>query len=199
MRAGAPPISARGSNSSASPATISRRPGYRSAISASAAIARSSRSTAITRRAPAASSARVSPPGPGPISTTVQAVERARRARDARGQVEIEQEILAERFLGAETVSPDHLAQRRKIVDGAHASTPVCGHASSAAGAPGRGPRACRELAGPRSDWRDRRGRCRRCRRRCRDRARCARTASPSVTLTAWSKASVLIGISAWS
>ena len=34
-------------------------------------MARASRSTAITRAAPSASSARVSPPGPGPISTTV--------------------------------------------------------------------------------------------------------------------------------
>ena len=84
---------------------------------ASAAIARSSRSIAITRRAPAASSARVSPPGPGPISTTVDAVERAGGARDAAGQIEIEQEILAERFLGGEAVAADDLAQRRQVVD----------------------------------------------------------------------------------
>ena len=51
-----------------------------------------------------ASSARVRPPGPGPISITVDAVERAGGARDAAGQVEVEQEVLAERFLGGEAV-----------------------------------------------------------------------------------------------
>ena len=55
----------------ASAQTISSRPGYRLAISSSGASARSSRSTAMTRLAPSASSARVSPPGPGPISITV--------------------------------------------------------------------------------------------------------------------------------
>ena len=48
--------------------------------------------------APSRSSARVSPPGPGPISTMV-AFKGARRAGDAAGEVEIEQEVLAEAFL----------------------------------------------------------------------------------------------------
>ena len=48
-----------------------------------------------------ASSARVSPPGPGPTSITVTPASGAGGARDAAGEVEVEQEILAERFLGA--------------------------------------------------------------------------------------------------
>ena len=51
------------------------------------------------------------------------AVERAGRARDAAGEVEIEQEILAERFFGGKTVPPDHLPQRRQIIDRAHAGS----------------------------------------------------------------------------
>ena len=52
----------------------------------------------MTRRAPSASSARVSPPGPGPISIDGRVLERARRARDPRSEIEVEQKILAERF-----------------------------------------------------------------------------------------------------
>jgi hypothetical protein len=73
MRSGAPPAlacSVAASSASASPAMISRRPGQCVAISASAARQRSSRSIATTFFAPWASSARVRPPGPGPISTT---------------------------------------------------------------------------------------------------------------------------------
>jgi len=51
----------------------------------------------------------------------VDARERTRRAGDAGGEVEIEKKILAERLLGSETVSAYHLAERRKIIDGAHA------------------------------------------------------------------------------
>ena len=71
MRSGRlPALAARTAKSSAraSSATISRRPGQRAAMSASAARQRGSRSTAMTLAAPSASSARVSPPGPGPIS-----------------------------------------------------------------------------------------------------------------------------------
>ena len=53
------------------------------------------------RAAPAASSARVRPPGPGPTSMTVASVERPGGARDAAGQIEVEQEVLAERLLRA--------------------------------------------------------------------------------------------------
>ena len=61
------------------------------------------------------------PARPGTDLDGVHALERARRARDASGEVEIEKKILAKRLLGSETVSADHLAERRKIIDGAHA------------------------------------------------------------------------------
>ena len=84
-------------------------------------MARSSRSTAMTRRAPAASSARVSPPGPGPISTTstpssgpAARAMRAVRLRSSR-------KFWPSDFLARETVPADDLAQRRQVVDGAHA------------------------------------------------------------------------------
>ena len=51
----------------------------------------------------------------------VDARERTRRAGDASSEVEVEKKILAERLLGSETVSAYHLAERRKIIDGAHA------------------------------------------------------------------------------
>src|SRR5262245_52905476 len=47
-------------------------------------------------------------------------VERSGGACDTTGQVEIEQEILAERPLGRQTVPPDHLTQWRQLVDCAH-------------------------------------------------------------------------------
>ena len=72
----------------------------------------------MTFRAPCASSARVRPPGPGPISTTATPSERAGRAGDAAGEVEVEEEILAERFLRREAVRGDDLAQRRQAVGG---------------------------------------------------------------------------------
>ncbi len=82
---------------------IDRRgdPDSASAISASAAKARSSRSTAMTRRAPSASSARVEPARPGTDLDHGDAVERAGGACDAAGEVEVEQEVLAERLLRA--------------------------------------------------------------------------------------------------
>ena len=40
--------------------------------------------------------------------------------RNPRGEVEVEQEVLAERFLGAQIVPPDDLAQRRQVVDLRH-------------------------------------------------------------------------------
>ena len=42
--------------------------------------------------------------------------ERTGRARDAGGQIEIEQKILSERFLGGEAVAANDLAQRRQAV-----------------------------------------------------------------------------------
>ena len=136
-----------------------RRPGYRCAIVSSGASARSSRSTAITRLAPSASSARVSPPGPGPTSITVDVFQRPGGARDPRGEVEVEQKILTERFACRQGVFANDVAQRRQVVDRAHART--------------SSPPSGRRAAAPRSGSTDWPCRCRRCRRRCRDRARC--------------------------
>ena len=61
------------------------------------------------------------PARPRPDLDHVHAVERTGRAGDARREIEIEQEVLAERFLGGETVPADDLAQRRQVVHGAHA------------------------------------------------------------------------------
>src|SRR5262249_48837882 len=61
------------------------------------------------------------PAPPGTDPDDVHALERTCRARDASGEVEIEEKILAKRLLGSETVSADDLAERRKIIDGAHA------------------------------------------------------------------------------
>ncbi len=97
------------------------------------------------RARPRASSARVSPPGPGPTSITVDAVERPGGARDAAGEIEIEQEILAERFLGGQAVPADHLAQRRQVVDLRHAT---CAGASAGAGRPPAAPPASARRSG---------------------------------------------------
>ena len=79
-------------------------------------MARSSRSIAITRFAPSASSARVRPPGPGPTSMTV-APSSGPAARAMRPvKVQIEKEVLAERLLGGQSVPADHIAQRRQLV-----------------------------------------------------------------------------------
>ena len=48
------------------------------------------------------------------------ALERSRRARDPAGEIEIEQEVLAERLARRQAVPADHLAQRREFVDLAH-------------------------------------------------------------------------------
>ena len=83
-------------------------------------MARSSRSTAITRRAPCGEQRARQPARSGADLDHVDAVERSGGARDAGGEIEVEQKVLTERLLGVETVSADHLAQRREIVDGAH-------------------------------------------------------------------------------
>ena len=119
--------------------------------------------------APSASSARVSPPGPGTDLDHRDAVERAGGARDAAGQVEVEQEILAERFARGEAVAPDDVAQRRQVASIALISPRAMRVRASTQ------PR--RELERRDQARRARRGRCRRCRTRCRGRARCARTA----------------------
>jgi len=55
-----------------SPECTVKRPGYRAAISSRAGRHLASRSIAMTCLAPSISNARVRPPGPGPISTTVR-------------------------------------------------------------------------------------------------------------------------------
>ena len=47
-------------------------------------------------------------------------VERSCGTRDARGEIEIEQEILAERFAGRQSVLANDLAKRREVVDRTH-------------------------------------------------------------------------------
>src|SRR5262249_35360829 len=61
------------------------------------------------------------PARPGTDLNDIHALERICSARDASGEVEIEEKILAEQLLGSETVSADDLAERRKIIDGVHA------------------------------------------------------------------------------
>ena len=96
----------------------SSRPGQCAPISASAGRARSSRSIAITFSAPSARSARVRPPGPGPTSTTATPSSGPAARAILRRQVEVEQEILAERLAGVEPVARHDLAQRRQPVGG---------------------------------------------------------------------------------
>ena len=105
----------RASISSASPSTIVEPARDRPRRSRRApARQRASRSIAITRGRRASSSARVRPPGPGPISIVVPCASVAGGARDPAREVEVEQEMLAERALGAEAVARDDLAQRRQ-------------------------------------------------------------------------------------
>ena len=74
------------------------------------------------------------PAGAGTDLDHGHAVERAGGAGDAGGEIEIEQEVLAERFSRAQIVPFDHLSQRREVVDRAHALR--------AAGAPRRAPKS---------------------------------------------------------
>ena len=62
---------------------------------------------------------------------TVASSQRARGARDPRGEVEVEQEILSERFAGRQGVLANDLAERRKVVDRAHAGCAAAMRAAS--------------------------------------------------------------------
>src|SRR5262249_35200263 len=53
------------------------------------------------------------------------ALQRPGGARDPRGQIEIEQEVLAERFACRQRMLANDFAERRKIVDSAHARPAV--------------------------------------------------------------------------
>ena len=46
--------------------------------------------------------------------------QRSGRTRDPRGEVEVEQEVLTERFARRQSVFADDVAQRRQVVDRAH-------------------------------------------------------------------------------
>ena len=102
-------------------------------------------------------------------------------ARHLGGDVEVEQEVLAERLLGAQFVPCDHVAQRRQSVD-AHVRRLIRSAMSIAASRlSGRAmPLPAMSNAVPWSGEVRTKGR-------------------PSVTLTVSSKASALAGISAWS
>src|SRR5664280_2551624 len=118
------------------------------------------------------------------------AVERPTGPRNTGGQIEIEQEVLAEGFLCRQAMAADDLAQRRQVVDlrhyfaAANAGVVAASRAASAKAATrldgSARPLPAISKAVPWSGEVRTNGR-------------------PSVTLTARSKASVLIGISAWS
>ncbi len=57
--------------------------------------------------------------------------QRSRRARDPRGEIEVQQEILAKRFAGRQSVLADDLAKRRKVIDRAHAGAAAAMRAAS--------------------------------------------------------------------
>ena len=109
--------------------------------------------------------------GPGSDFDHRALSERAGGASDAARQVEVEQEMLAERLRGIEAVGGDGLAQRRQPGERLRSAMLF----RSRAGAPCRRPCQWRRSGSP-----GRRGRCRRCRAPCRGRARCARRAGPA-------------------
>ena len=119
MRIGSAPAlstSVRGGTLSASPSMISNRPGQCAAISASAPSARASRSIAITfcgafREQRAGEAA-----GSGADLDDGDACERPRGAGDFAGEVEVEQEILAQRLAGLKPMRRDHVAEARQAV-----------------------------------------------------------------------------------
>ena len=162
-RYGRGPIAAASSIASASPSMTVSRPATASASSASGAQAAP---VALDRDhlGAGAEQGAGQPAGAGPDLVDALALERARDARDPVEQLLVEEEILAERLRGAEPVARDHLAQRRQAV--------AASSRRRRAGA-----RSRRRCGSRRSSRRDRPCPCRRCRRRCRDRARCARSA----------------------
>ncbi len=128
----------------------------------------SSRSTAITRAAPSAKQRAGEAARPGADFQYRHACQRSRRACDARGEIEIEKEILSERFSGDETMAANDVAQRRQPVRrGGHDAGSGAGLSAMASRAASRSAATRLVAIGER--------RCRRCRRRCRDRATCAR------------------------
>ena len=114
MRIGMAPalsISVRGATRSASPSMISSRPGQCAAISASAPSARASRSIAITLLGALRQKRAREPARAGADLDHGDARERARGAGDLPGEVEVEEEVLAERLAGVKPMRRDHFAQ----------------------------------------------------------------------------------------
>src|ERR1700745_3750352 len=114
-------------------------------------------------------------------------LQRACGARDAGSKVEVEQEVLAQRFAGGQRMFANDLAERRQIVDRAHVAAVAGTFAMCAASR-----KAAIRLAGlarpvpaisKAVPWS----------------GEVRMNGNPRVTLTASSNASVLIGISAWS
>jgi hypothetical protein len=109
-------------------------------------------------------------------------LQRPCRARNPRSEVEVEQEILAERFAGRQGMLANDLAKRRQVVDRAHAGCAAAMRAASRNAAirlDGLArPVPAMSKAVPWS-------------------GEVRMNGNPRVTLTASSKASVLIGISA--
>ena len=60
------------------------------------------------------------PAGTGADFDNGRVLERCSRPRDAGGEIEVEQKILAERFACRKTMTADDVAQRRQVVDHAH-------------------------------------------------------------------------------
>ena len=139
------------------------------ASSPSAARQRASRSIATTWRAPSASSARVSPPGPGPISMTLASSSgpAARAMRPVR--LRSSRKFWPRLLLRGDAVPGDDLAQRRqrrrrtprRVQPGGSRRVRRVAAISAASRS------AAIRLSGAGD------AACRRCRRRCRDRARC--------------------------
>ena len=126
-----PPSSGRGSKVCASAQTISSRPGYRLEISSSG------RQRALVAldgddapRAQRQQRARQSA-GTGADLDDGGIFERSRGARDPRGEIEVEQEILSERFAGRQSVLANDVAKRRQVVDRAHAGCAAAMRAAS--------------------------------------------------------------------
>ena len=67
------------------------------------------------------------------------AFQRSAGAGDAGGQIEVQEEVLAERLDGAETMLGDDVAQRRQIVDLSHQRHPVGRAPAGRGGGEGRG------------------------------------------------------------
>ena len=100
-----------------------------------------------------------------------RAGERLRAADDPAGQVEVEQEMLAESLPGAEPVPGDHLAERREAVSQPRPPAAPRRRARRPSAQPcARRRSGCPAARRPR----------RLCRGRCRGRARCGRSAGPA-------------------